>query len=376
MKSPAYYLGADQHTEEARVAAGSKPVQRPQPLLRADALAYVLFERPELERQLAFLEDFGMQVAAGDSDALYLKGHGESPWFYGLSRGEKARFLGAGYTATTREDLQALAAESGNPIENCEGPGGGERVRLKDPDGFIVDLVYGRSSCARTPARSELFVANTPFSKPRLNASVRSSAASSPLEKLGHMVLAVSDFDVSAQWYMRHLGLIPTDVQCVADGSPVLAFCRLDRGAEPADHHTLVLLQHFEPSLMHTAYETLDIDTIGQGAQHLQAGGWKHFWGIGRYVLGSQIFDYWLDPYGDELEHYADGDVFTADHPTHYHPFDRGSLWSWGADSPPLPAPGPWTILKLLLSGKLKSLPPAMKLMRAAFAYKPRPWLD
>ena len=39
-------------------------------------------------------------------------------------------------------------------------------------------------------------------------------------------------------------------------------------------------------------------------------------WGIGRHVLGSQLFDYWFDPDGFEYEHYTDGDVFTADHET------------------------------------------------------------
>ncbi|RLA20703.1 MAG: hypothetical protein DRQ56_02560 [Gammaproteobacteria bacterium] len=174
---------------------------------------------------------------------------------------------------------------------------------------------------------------------------------------------------------MEHLGLIPSDVQCVEDGTPILVFMRCDRGDTPADHHTVVLVQNIAPALMHTAYETLDIDTIGQGAQYLRWKGWDHFWGIGRHVLGSQIFDYWHDPYGAELEHYADGDVFTSEHPTNYHVFDQGSLWTWGHDLPPSPKPGLLTILKLVLSGKAKSLPQALGQMRAALAIAPRPWI-
>ena len=236
-------------------------------------------------------------------------------------------------------------------------------------------MIYGRENAERIESRDIAFPANTPAAKIRINQGVRSRAAPSPLEKVGHLVLAVSDFEVSAQWYMRHLGVIPTDVQCVADGTPALAFCRLDRGPKPADHHTVVILQHVAPALMHTAYETLDIDTIGQGAQYLKLKGWRHFWGIGRHVLGSQIFDYWLDPYGDELEHYADGDVFTADYPTQYSLLDRGGLWA-GADAPPMATPGIWTILKLILSGKAKSLPPVVKKMQDAMKYKARPWLN
>lgn len=376
MNQTSNYIGADQHPPEDLALAGSKPIQRPEPIIRADAVEYVIFERPELDQPLAFLEDFGMQLAQRSEDAIYLRGHGTSPWFYCAQRGDKARFLGAGYSVESAEELDALARETGSTIENCEGPGGGSRVRLHDPDGFIVDVVYGREPVQRTDTRSEAFKPNTPTEKSRVNRGVRTNAEPSPIEKLGHMVLAVSNFEITSQWYMRHLGVIPTDVQCVADGTPALAFCRLDRGDKPADHHTVVFLQHFGPGLMHTAYETLDLDTIGQGAQYLKLKGWNHFWGIGRHILGSQIFDYWLDPYGVEMEHYADGDVFTADHPTGYHLLDRGGLWAWGDDSPPLPTPGFFTILKLIVTGKMKSLPPVMKQMRRAMSYKPRPWLD
>jgi hypothetical protein len=28
--------------------------------------------------------------------------------------------------------------------------------------------------------------------------------------------------------------------------------------------------------------------------------------------MGSQVFDYWKDPFGNELEHWTDGDLFIA----------------------------------------------------------------
>ena len=335
----------------------------------------MLFERPELEKQRAFLEDFGMRVVERTGDAIYLRGQGPSPWFYCASKGEKARYLGAGYTVTSRADLEAVARHHDKAIESIEAPGGGERVRLHDPDGFIADFVFGREQQERLPGRDTLFSANTPAHKTRVNSGVRSVAEPSPLEKIGHLVMAVSNFQRSAQWYMENLGLIPTDVQCVRDGTPVLVFMRCDRGEVPADHHTVVVVQNIAPALMHTAYETLDLDSIGQGNQYLQWKGWKHYWGMGRHILGSQIFDYWLDPYGAEMEHYADGDVFTADHPTGYHPLDPGSLYTWGDDLPPAPTPGPWQILKLVLSGKAKKLGPVLGGMRAAMSAPARPWI-
>jgi hypothetical protein len=51
-------------------------------------------------------------------------------------------------------------------------------------------------------------------------------------------------------------------------------------------------------------------------------------------VLGSQIFDYWQDPWGDKLEHYCDGDLFTADQPTGIHPVSRDAMSQWGEVMP------------------------------------------
>jgi len=373
MSAGNHYIGAQD--ADASSNAGNKPLERPQPLFKIDELAYVLFERPDIDKQRAFLEDFGMRVAQASDDTIYLRGHGPSPWFYAVTKGEKARYLGAGYTVSSTAVLQDIAAHHGVKIESIDAPGGGQRVRLRDPDRFIVDFVCERQPVERIPSRDTVFTANTPTHKIRINAGVRSSAEPSPLEKLGHLVMTVRNFHKSTQWYMENLGLIPTDVQCVDDGTPVMAFMRCDRGQTPADHHSVVVVQHIAPALMHTAYETLDIDSIGQGAQFLQWKGWKHHWGIGRHILGSQLFDYWLDPYGVEMEHYADGDVFTADQPTQYHPLDSGGIYSWGDDLPPAPKPSPWMILKLVLSGKAKKLPPVLGKMRKAMSGPARPWI-
>jgi hypothetical protein len=35
---------------------------------------------------------------------------------------------------------------------------------------------------------------------------------------------------------------------------------------------------------------------------------YEHMWGIGRHLLGSQVYDYWADPWGRVHEHWADTD--------------------------------------------------------------------
>ena len=59
--------------------------------------------------------------------------------------------------------------------------------------------------------------------------------------------------------------------------------------------------------------EVANLDDLMLGHQHLKARQRQPAWGVGRHIMGSQIFDYWYDPDGFQFEHYADGDVFTAD---------------------------------------------------------------
>jgi hypothetical protein len=123
-------------------------------------------------------------------------------------------------------------------------------------------------------------------------------------------------------------------VQVLPDGSPAVTFFRLDLGDTPADHHTLAMAQGFMPLYSHSAYEVVDADAVGMGQRVLRERGWKHAWGIGRHILGSQIFDYWSDPWGAKHEHYCDGDLFTADTPTGVHPVSREAMAQWGPQMP------------------------------------------
>jgi Glyoxalase/Bleomycin resistance protein/Dioxygenase superfamily len=352
---------------------------RPDPIIRVDGIAYVVFEKPDLDRTARFCADFGLAPVSRTADALYLRAAGPAPFVYVARRAAAARFVGAGFRAARREDLDVLAAQPGaSPVTRVDEPGGGERVTLTDLDGLRVDVVYGAAPVEPLPIRTAALPLNTPFTKPRMNAGQRPALHPAEVVRLGHLVLETTDFAGRAAWYMRHLGLIPTDVQCLRDGTPMLAFMRCDRGAAPADHHTVVVAGGARARYVHSAWEVLDLDEVGMGQQWLKAGGWRHAWGIGRHLLGSQIFDYWRDPEGFEIEHYADGDVFDAGHPTGYHPFDPKLLWIWGQDLPAdfLPRPTPANLLGLaaqVVTGKL-SLGHLRQLAAAAVA-PARPWL-
>ena len=69
---------------------------------------------------------------------------------------------------------------------------------------------------------------------------------------------------------------------------------------------------------------------MAASGEYLREQGYRHAWGLGRHIQGSQIFDYWRD--GDRLmfEHYADGDVFDCTAEPGWAPLSASGLAQWG----------------------------------------------
>jgi catechol 2,3-dioxygenase-like lactoylglutathione lyase family enzyme len=312
----------------------SQPARCPNPTTRASALAYVIFDRPDLAKAEEYLIDFGLRRVANDGATLFRRGTAPSPYCYVIRKGPAPRFVGIGLEVDAIADLEALAKLPGaSSIESMTWPGGGRCVRLTDPSGFRVDAAFGRSAAAELPHRPPLAM-NSVDSRGRVNGTQRPPFTPPDVIRLGHVALELADYQATSEWYTRHFGFIPSDVQVLPDGSPAVAFMRLDRGDKPTDHHTLALAQTFAPALNHASFEVIDPDAIGMGHRLLRDRGWKPAWGIGRHFLGSQIFDYWQDPWGDKHEHYCDGDLFTSDQPTGVHPASRAGMAQWGQVMP------------------------------------------
>ncbi|MGF6260836.1 catechol 2,3-dioxygenase-like lactoylglutathione lyase family enzyme [Paraburkholderia youngii] len=312
----------------------AQPARHPHPTAKATALAYLVFERPDLEQAERFLNNFGLRTVSRDEALLLLRGTDASHFCYVVRRASKARFVGFGLQVGSREELDALAKLPGaSEVGNSALPAGGYVVRLTDPSGFAIDAIWDQAPASALPHRLPL-----PFNS--VDATVRVNDTQRPPERapevirLGHVVLELADFQETCAWYTRHFGFIPSDVQVLPDGSPAVAFMRLDLGSNPADHHTLALAQGFAATYSHSAYELIDADAVGMGQRVLRDSGWTHAWGIGRHILGSQIFDYWQDPWGDKHEHYCDGDLFTSDEPTGIHAVSREAMAQWGPTMP------------------------------------------
>lgn len=312
----------------------AQPVRHASPTVKATALAYVIFDRTDLDLAERFLLDFGLYPAGRTANALFMRGSGTAPICYVAQKASQSRFRGFGLKLGSRADLEALGRIAGAaPIAHSSWPGGGEFVRLSDPSGFEVHAIFGADEAAEITHRAPM-VLNLDGDRPRIDEPQRVAATPPEVLRLGHVVLELAAFQRTAEWYTQHFGFIPSDIQILPDGSPGVAFMRLDLGGLPADHHTLALAQGIAPAYSHSAYEVVDADAIGMGQRLLRKGGWRHAWGIGRHVLGSQLFDYWYDPFGDKHEHYTDGDAFTAGKPTGIHALARDGMAQWGDEMP------------------------------------------
>ncbi len=336
-------------------------------VIRIEDIAHVRYAAPDLGAMRGFLEDFGMSTFEAGG-RLYGKG-GDGRAFFHVTEPGEARFLAIGFRAETVGDLERLAAHEGAPVEDLAEPGGGKVVRLTDPDGYLVEVVAGQAKDeAAPPLADQPF--NTAAAKPRFRQAVRLDPAPAHVKRIGHAVLKVRDFRTSEKWYKDRFGFLTSDEVEAAKDVPLGAFMRCDRGDKPADHHTLFLAQlPGELGILHAAFEVSNLDDLMLGHQHLKAKKREAAWGVGRHIMGSQVFDYWKDPFGNELEHWTDGDLFTAADPPQKMPMSALLAVQWGSPHPMFAgklAPPPGLVsfftalllrIKRLFSGKTQGAP-------------------
>jgi hypothetical protein len=167
------------------------------------------------------------------------------------------------------------------------------------------------------------------------------------VHKLGHYGLCVKDFNTQWRFYTKHFNLVPSDWLYVdidnAQGSDpttngqkdVALFAHIDRGHTYVDHHTFFMTSNESSHVHHSSYEVHDFDTQLLGHQWLAKSGYESVWGVGRHILGSQIFDYWWQPQRSFMvEHYADGDLVNCETPIGRGPAGHEGLAVWGPEVP------------------------------------------
>jgi catechol 2,3-dioxygenase-like lactoylglutathione lyase family enzyme len=292
-------------------------------------LAWLEFEKPDLDRAERFGADFGFDVADRTPDTLLLRGRQAAAGCVVVRRGPQARFVGPAFQAAERGDLDRLARGMGGTAIAHRG---GHAVLLRDPSGYPVRVVHGVPEFAALPERAPLPL-NFGTEPARANATQRPARRPAEIQRLGHVALGTTRFRAALDWYLDTLGLIVSDFLYLdgqRDRGPAMAFIRCDLGSVPADHHTLAMALMPQTGYLHSAYEVTDLDEVAASGEYLREQGYRHAWGLGRHIQGSQIFDYWRDPDKAMFEHYTDGDVFDCSMEPGWAPMSVSGLAQWG----------------------------------------------
>ena len=215
-------------------------------------------------------------------------------------------------------------------------PGGGKRVRLTDPNGYQVEVVHGIATLEPIPLkpRQKLNSGEDPLA--RAGELMRLPKGPSQVKRIGHGVLNTPKFRETVAWFRETLGFICSDDVYAGDKSNLIgSFNRLDRGNDYVDHHVFFCMVHEKTGLNHLSFEVQDIDDVAMGHNYLkQFGTYEHMWGLGRHLLGSQVYDYWADPWGRVHERWADTDRLNAANGGNLLSVEEGFGSQWGEGPP------------------------------------------
>ncbi|KAF9884947.1 hypothetical protein FE257_000856 [Aspergillus nanangensis] len=332
-------MGKDQESQSSWL---EKHQIDPNSRIRLQKLSHMRYQHPNLDEIHQFMLDFGLRVAHKTEGEVWYTGYGPDQYVYYARKGDK-KFLGGVYEAASQEDFDRAAhLPNAGPVQELkDAPGGGRLVTITDPEGFPFNVIHGQEAVdmsQKQPAMDKV-VLNFPSEKPRVRQFNRFEHGPAAVYKLGHFGLCTQQFESQLNFYTSTFNIIPTDfVYVEVDGhrTPVTVFMHLDLGTEPVDHHSFFLSAHPKAAhVHHSSFEVHDFDAQQLGHQWLVEKGYRPAWGVGRHVLGSQIFDYWWDVSGNMVEHYADGDLVNSETPIGYVPAGEDSLAVWG---PKLPA--------------------------------------
>jgi len=306
-------------------------------LIKVVDLAYVRYRVPDPELMARFLVDFGLHEHERDGSTIYMRGSDNSPYLVVIEQSKTVGFIGPAFLADSREDLKILADRfDGSAVEANPGPGGGERVRVFDLDGYQIEIVHGTTPVDPLPMRQALTI-NDSQSRKRKGDFQRAKPGPSTVKRIGHLILRVDDYEASLAWYQQ-LGFLVSDEVHDPDNPEITTngFLKCDRGDDWTDHHTLGLAVRKPKAIDHIAFEVIDIDDVVLGGLHLEQCGYRRSWGVGRHILGSQIFDYWRDPHGFKMEHWTDGDlvnIHTTPTRVPAGDYGPGAISQWGSTS-------------------------------------------
>jgi catechol 2,3-dioxygenase-like lactoylglutathione lyase family enzyme len=304
-------------------------------LIKVKDFAYGRLRAPDLDTMEEFLTHFGLARAARTPNALYMRGTDPKHHIHVTEKGDPS-FVGFGYHAASEDDLHRVAKAPGaSAVEKIDEPGGGQRVRLREPNGYQIEVVYGMEELP--PIQVPHQYMNTGVEPlRRAGELMRLRKSPTPIKRIGHGVLGTPKVQETARWFQDTLGFICSDDVYAGEKENIIgSFNRCDCGDEYVDHHTLFCVRNERAGLNHMSFEVPDVDAVFKDHEYLtRLGKSEHMWGVGRHLLGSQVYDYWADPWGRVHERWADTDRLNAKSGSNLLPAHEALISQWGDDPP------------------------------------------
>lgn len=304
-------------------------------MVRVTDIAYGRIRSPDLDAQEEFLTNFGMVRADRTKNALYMRGTDPDHHIHVTELGEPG-FIGLAYYVSSEDELKdAAKIEGASAIEEIDEPGGGKRVRVTEPNGYQIEVIHGMEMLDKLPIRKNVLNWGEQRNR-RVGELTRIPRGPSQVKRIGHAVIGTPTAKTATEWFRQNLGFVCSDDVFAGDKDNIIAtFNRIDGGEDYVDHHVFLCVQNERAGLNHMAFEVQDIDDVVMGHEYMkEVGKYDHVWGLGRHVLGSQVFDYWFDPWHRVHEHWTDSDRLNNKNPPNLIPAEDGLTSQWGDPAP------------------------------------------
>src|SRR5215469_4101560 len=217
--------------------------------IRVADMAYGRLRSPDLDVMEEFLTRFGLVRSARTPTALYMRGTDPPHHIHVTEKGDP-KFVGFGYHAESEDDLKRLTTLPGaSKIENIDEPGGGKRVRLTEPNGYQVEVIYGQKKLKPIKVkRQAINSAAEPIN--RKGELMRIARGPARPKRIGHVVIGTPKIKETLKWFRDTLGLICSDdVYAGSKDNLIGSFNRLARGRDHVDHNVYFCIQYLKAGL-------------------------------------------------------------------------------------------------------------------------------
>jgi len=179
-------------------------------VIKVTDIAYIRLRSPDLDLQAEFLDNFGLVPSEKTGKAIYYRGTDPVHHLHITEKGEP-KVLGVAYHAASEDDLKTLSKVPGaTGIETMDEPGGGKRVRLTEPNGYQIEVVWGMQKVPEIPAPRQLL--NSGYAPlARAGDLMRIKKGPSRVKRIAHAVLGTPKVKETVNWFRHHLGFICSD---------------------------------------------------------------------------------------------------------------------------------------------------------------------